>query len=400
MCNKQAKRVAFLTTEFPTDYKDGGGLSNYLGRITITLAKIGCLPEVFLLSENSAESFEWNGVIVHRIPYSTKYRPYNIYLRLSKLIPLLRIFSPLARMAKNSAILAAAFSRREQEVEFSFIQCADYLSTGLFVKRQIDRPLVVRCSSAAELYANADGDNSDDRKWETWLEIQSIRRADFAYAPSKLVAGYYATKHGLNLSVIRPPVFMEISHELNMCEQLPERYFMHFGQLRRRKGTSWLAAALPLAWEQEPELQIVFVGNSTPDDRKGWERLWGPRAGNVHWLGSRNKAELYAILKQAEAAVLPSLVDNLPNTVIESLACGIPVIGTAGASIDELVDDGETGILVPSGDESALADAMVRQWRGLTTVRKGFAWHRLESGDMSPVNAIEALFHQVGLVHR
>jgi glycosyltransferase involved in cell wall biosynthesis len=48
----------------------------------------------------------------------------------------------------------------------------------------------------------------------------------------------------------------------------------------------------------------------------------------IHVTGSLSKSELYAVLQRADAAVLPSQVDNLPNTVIESLMFGIPVIGS------------------------------------------------------------------------
>jgi glycosyltransferase involved in cell wall biosynthesis len=64
------------------------------------------------------------------------------------------------------------------------------------------------------------------------------------------------------------------------------------------------------------------------------------------------------------AAVLPTLVDNLPNTLIESLLLRVPVIGSRGASIDELVEAGRSGDLVPVGDSVALADSMIRAWRG------------------------------------
>jgi glycosyltransferase involved in cell wall biosynthesis len=103
------------------------------------------------------------------------------------------------------------------------------------------------------------------------------------------------------------------------------------------------------------------------------------------------KPELYALLARAEAAVLPSLVDNLPNTVIESLLLGIPVIGTRGASIDELVRDGINGELVERGDAPALANALIRVWRGESPVRKGFVWQDGMSDEMQPQRALANL---------
>jgi len=56
--------------------------------------------------------------------------------------------------------------------------------------------------------------------------------------------------------------------------------------------------------------------------------------------------------------------DNLPNNVLESLACGVPVIGSAGASINELVTAGINGALVSIDDSTALARGMLQAWRG------------------------------------
>jgi glycosyltransferase involved in cell wall biosynthesis len=70
------------------------------------------------------------------------------------------------------------------------------------------------------------------------------------------------------------------------------------------------------------------------------------------------------VVADSVASVLPSLVDNLPNTVIESLLLRLPVIGTMGASIDELVVDGISGSLIPIGDQDALANALVLAWQG------------------------------------
>ncbi len=109
------------------------------------------------------------------------------------------------------------------------------------------------------------------------------------------------------------------------------------------------------------------------------------------YLGALPKPQLYAVLRGAEAAVLPSLVDNLPNTVIESLMLGLPVIGSAGASIDELIEPGITGELVPLGDVPALAAALVRFWRGQSPVRKGFLWRSPIAREMEPPNSVESL---------
>jgi len=120
---------------------------------------------------------------------------------------------------------------------------------------------------------------------------------------------------------------------------------------------------LPIAWRQEPELTMLWAGESWNAAVENYRDMWGEQASQVRWLGYIPKPQLYAVLKRAEAVVIPSRVDNLPNTLIESLLLNIPVIGSLGASIDELIEPGISGELVPIGDSTALAEAILKAWR-------------------------------------
>jgi glycosyltransferase involved in cell wall biosynthesis len=91
-----------------------------------------------------------------------------------------------------------------------------------------------------------------------------------------------------------------------------------------------------------------------------------------------------SVVAGAEASVLPSQVDNLPNTVIESLSYGVPVVGTYDSSVDEIVEDSVTGRLVKFGDTKALANAMVELWLGRSAAEKGFVWEGTINKDMQP----------------
>ncbi|HZK80335.1 MAG TPA: glycosyltransferase, partial [Humisphaera sp.] len=60
----------------------------------------------------------------------------------------------------------------------------------------------------------------------------------------------------------------------------------------------------------------------------------------------------------ADVFVIPSMQDNLPNTVLESMACGTPVVGFCVGGIPDMVRPGETGALAPAGNVDALATAI------------------------------------------
>jgi glycosyltransferase involved in cell wall biosynthesis len=71
-----------------------------------------------------------------------------------------------------------------------------------------------------------------------------------------------------------------------------------------------------------------------------------------------NDRMLSTIYSAADVFVIPSLQESFGQTVIESLACGTPVVGFASGGIPDMVRPGQTGWLAPTGDTNALRDAI------------------------------------------
>jgi glycosyltransferase involved in cell wall biosynthesis len=79
----------------------------------------------------------------------------------------------------------------------------------------------------------------------------------------------------------------------------------------------------------------------------------------AHWLGQTPRDELLNLYRTACAVIVPSVwSDPCPTVVLEAMAAGRPVIGASSGGIVDMVVDGVTGILVPPGDVSALAQAI------------------------------------------
>lgn len=84
----------------------------------------------------------------------------------------------------------------------------------------------------------------------------------------------------------------------------------------------------------------------------------------VRLLGPRTQGEVLELYRAADLFVLPCIVDGegnregLPVSIVEALACALPVVSTPVAGIPEAVRDGDNGLLVPQGDALALADAI------------------------------------------
>lgn len=73
----------------------------------------------------------------------------------------------------------------------------------------------------------------------------------------------------------------------------------------------------------------------------------------VLFLGNRN--DVPAILPALDVFVLPSIAEGISNTILEAMACGLPVVASRVGGNPELVDDAATGFLFPAGDEKELA---------------------------------------------
>ncbi|WP_426054169.1 glycosyltransferase [Janthinobacterium sp. PSPC2-1] len=80
---------------------------------------------------------------------------------------------------------------------------------------------------------------------------------------------------------------------------------------------------------------------------------------SVRFAGPVDNAAMPALYQASDIVLNPSLADNMPNSVLEALACGIPVVSTNVGGIPALLQDGVTALLVPPGDPAAMAQAIL-----------------------------------------
>ena len=121
-----------------------------------------------------------------------------------------------------------------------------------------------------------------------------------------------------------------------------------------RKGFAYFAESLNLLAQQHPALkpEILVFG-------KGRSYLLNELPYPVRHLGLLTTEEdVVAAYNAADALVVPSLEDNLPNTVLEALACGTPVVGFRTGGIPEMIDHKQTGYLADVGSAQQLADGV------------------------------------------
>lgn len=128
------------------------------------------------------------------------------------------------------------------------------------------------------------------------------------------------------------------------------------GWLLPIKGPDVLLGAMNDVWNDHPETHIVFVGKGLMEEElrriveiSGKERF-------VHFLGWRD--DIWDIMPLLDIFVLPSRNEGMGRVVVEAMAAGKPVIGSNVGGIPDLIEHSVNGLLFPSEDSAALAEAI------------------------------------------
>jgi len=139
-------------------------------------------------------------------------------------------------------------------------------------------------------------------------------------------------------------------------------------RLHRQKGVVNLLRAAPKILNAFPEVRVAVVGEGPQSGslRREAQRLG--LDGHLLFLGERKDAASFMAL--FDMFVLPSLWEGLPFVLVEAAAWGKPIVATAVDGVTEILEDGKTGLLVPPGDPTALADAVSRLLRDKEEARR------------------------------
>jgi len=160
--------------------------------------------------------------------------------------------------------------------------------------------------------------------------------------------GVHFVGNGINLKGFRPRPALP---------QNPRPIVLFVGRLEPVKNHPMLFRALELLKARyNPVVWLVGEGPDRARYEADVQRLG--LADMVQFLGYRY--DIPELTAAADVVVLPSIKEGIPRAVMQAMAVGVPVVATDVKGTREAVVDGETGFLVPLGDEQALADRMSR----------------------------------------
>ena len=350
-------RIAFLTTEFTSEPDFSGGLANYLLRTSRALQQSGHQPEVFCIS-GSNETIAHDGIPVHRVHPTPP-----LWIRMADRLALRSLHRPLSCLSHALAIgrrIKAAHARRA----FDIVQAASYRAIGLFSSPNV--PLVIRISSLEPLWRRVlDTRCTLEQKVTEQLELMALHRSTACYAPSHMLANAIRPVLKKNVDVIRPPFTVDVEirdRRFFETELRTTEYLLFFGTISPLKGGVTIAETIPSILQKYPDLQFVLIGKS---QNYGGQSMIGyilqtagPLKARVRHFDPQPHRILYPVIQNARGIILPSLVDNFPNTCLEAMALKQLVVGTTGSSMEELITDGKNGFLCRPGDPNSLLAAI------------------------------------------
>jgi glycosyltransferase involved in cell wall biosynthesis len=217
-----------------------------------------------------------------------------------------------------------------------------------------------------------------------WMAREARRSRTFGRFSVELIP------NGIDVRAFRPMARTELRAKYGLAVE--DRVILFVADMLddRRKGMHELDQSIARI-AHLPHLKILTLGEAAG------ESMSGPMYRHLGRVNDPQQVcEAYNL---ADIFVIPTLQDNFPNTVLEALASGTPIVGFATGGVADAVEDGRNGLLAPTGDvaglaaqiERALTDESLRAEMGIAARARAIEYY----GKERQANAYAALYRRI-----
>lgn len=329
------------------DYMEYGGFHNYLHRVTRALQAMGHKVTIVKCGRKNAHRYE-DGIEIWEVAV--------YYFNNDRCLG----------VVGNSIRASICINRKIKEIrkkeKIDIIQFTSLRSLPILYFGKI--PSIMRLSSyTKKAYPTFETLSKEIVGVMSFLEIMAGKRCNAVFAPSKVTAEAYEKDFRKRVYVIESPFINDVGKmDSRIAEKqlTGKKYILFFGNLYYEKGILTIAGMLKRFLESNREYYWVFAGKTLPVNGENAAKILGDAAGEyrdrVVFLGEIPHEQLYPVIQNSDFVVLPSIMENFSNACIESMYFHKIVVGTDGASFEQLIDDQISGFLSKIGDSEDLLD--------------------------------------------
>lgn len=260
---------------------------------------------------------------------------------------------------------------------------------ALTAARRRGAKFIARCGYLlSEFEAHKHGAGSSEAERARQLELKVFASADRVAVTTEAMSRAVIDQYGIGREKVKIlPNYVETKRFKPMAKEPSPGFRIGFvGRMDEQKNLMALIEAT-----SDLDIELLLVGQGPQLDVLVAAAKHG-RA-KVHFKGKMPNAELPKFLNTCDLFVLPSLYEGHPKSLLEAMACGLPVIGTRVPGIRELIADGENGLLCDT-DANSLREVIQRAMndpalrlkmgkRARTYIEKNFSLERVVDLELS-----------------
>lgn len=192
------------------------------------------------------------------------------------------------------------------------------------------------------------------------LELKTLRNADVITSDSYTTAKKLEAFYGFSVNTIR--VVGNGVDDKFFVPGKPSRnpsYVLYVGRLVYSKGLIDLVKSAEYVCREDPSAIFIIVGDGPLKTHLIKLINKTPSSKRILLVGPVDRKSLLKYYQEATVYVLPSYYESFPNTTLEGMACGLPVVATRVGDLPKIVKNGKTGFLVPPRNPKILGDAIL-----------------------------------------
>lgn len=342
-------RVCFVHEEYPEE-TNFGGIATYQKVTAEELVKQGNEVYVICRGLEKDKNYVENGVNIHRIYVPKTKNQVHDYVKYRK-----RVSKILKELQDKKLI--------------DIIEVPDWGAETVLFEPYRKIPLVVRLHTPLKVWLKYNKNNFG-KVTELMLnwEDRMIKNADSVTCCSKALKDIIVNEFEINESqIIVTPNAANITNFYRNESIKKENKLIFVGSLEERKGVCVLAHALNIVFEKYPDLKIEFIGKDTNRNNENistiqliYKIVNNKYKNNIKFVGQIHNYELNKYLNSAKLGIFPSLFDNFPYVVLESMATGLHIVGSKNSGMVEMLNDDAS--IYETGNHKDLAEKIIQKY--------------------------------------